>query len=144
MKVFSGNPGEKYFINAVLQGGNGIMSAYGGAQVFIANEQGRSAVNSDTQILIISIVSSVFGGLALIMAFAWFKLKRAVNMKDPTKKKKKKTKTKKSTAKEELSKMMKGANRIHSPRHHQRQKRQKQPQINQNRHHHANQMMRIK
>ena len=111
MKVFSGKPGEKYFINAVLQGGNGIMSAYGGAQVFIANEQGRSAVNSDTQILIISIVSSVFGGLALIMAFAWFKLKRAVNMKDPTKKKKKKAKkTKKSTAKEELSKMMKGVN----------------------------------
>ena len=111
MKVFSGKPGEKYFVNVILQSGNGIMSAYGGAQVFIANEQGRSAVNSDTQILVISIVSSVFGGLALIMAFAWFKLKRAVNMKDPTKKKKKKgKKTKKSTAKEELSKMMKGVN----------------------------------
>ena len=111
MKVFTGEPGEKYFVNVILQGGNGIMSAYGGAQVFIANAQGRSAVNSDTQILVISIVSSVFGGLALIMAFAWFKLKRAVNMKDPTKKKKKKgTKKNKSTAKEELSKILKGVN----------------------------------
>merc|ERR1712139_660453 len=84
---------------------------YAGAQVFIANKPTRSAVDSDTQIMIISIVSSIFGGLALLMAFAWFKLKRAVNMKDPTKKKKRKgSGKKKESAKEELSKILKGVN----------------------------------
>ena len=111
MKVFTGKPGEKYFVNVVVKGGNGVMTSYAGAQVFIANKPTRSAVDSDTQIMIISIVSSIFGGLALLMAFAWFKLKRAVNMKDPTKKKKKKgSGKKKESAKEELSKILKGVN----------------------------------
>ena len=115
MKVFSGNPGEKYFVNVIVKGGNGILSAYAGAQVFIANKPTKSAVDSDTQIIIISIVSAVFGGLALIMAFAWFKLKRAVNMKDPTKKKKKKDGKKKQSAKEELSKILKSVNPSSTP-----------------------------
>ena len=109
MKIFRGEPGDKYFINVVVVGQNGIKTAYRGAQAFIANKPEKSAVDSDTQITVVAIVASVFGALALAMAFAMFKMRKAVNMKDPSKKKKKKTTAAKSgNAKQEIGNILRG------------------------------------
>ncbi len=55
-------------MNVVVVGENGIKTAYRGAQVFIANVPASAAVDSDTQITVVAIVSAIFGALALLMA----------------------------------------------------------------------------
>ena len=108
MKFFRGEPGEKFFVNVVVVGENGIKTAYRGAQVFIANVPASAAVDSDTQITVVAIVSAIFGALALLMAFAMLKMRKAVNMKDPTKKKKKKAKKEMASSKKQIGSMLRG------------------------------------